>query len=76
MKPPTPAMIRLLREIGRLGEVKWNYDKRTLKALHSRGLIGRAVVFLGSHFDTEPRYSITYAGRRVLAEHTTTGETT
>ena len=74
MKPPTPAMIRLLREIERQPVTMASADKRTLKALHSRGLIGRAVVFLGSHFDPEPRYSITYAGRRVLAEHTTTGD--
>ena len=74
MRPPTPAMIRLLREIGRLGQLRWNYDKRTLTALHRRGWIGCAAVFLGSHFDSEPRYSITDAGRRVLAEHPTTGD--
>ena len=69
MKPPTPAMIRLLREIERQPVTMASADRRTMKALHRRGWIGWDVMFLGTHFDPEPRYSLTPAGRRVLAEH-------
>ncbi len=75
MKPPTPAMIRALRHI------KWRVDEarflcigyfchpNTIKALRSRGLIWERTLPSGWR-----RMEPTDAGRRVLAEHTTTGD--
>ena len=75
MRPPTPAMIRALRHI------KWRVDEahficvgnfchpNTIKALEKRGLIEGKSLLSGW-----TRMQPTDEGRRVLAEHTTTGD--
>ena len=72
MKPPTPAMIRLLREIERQPVTMASADRRTLTALATRCLVG---IPAGERMPySRARWHITDAGRRVLAEHTTTGD--
>ena len=75
MKPLTPAMFRALRHI------KWRVDEarflcvgnfchpNTIKALEKRGLIEQRALLSGWR-QMQP----TDEGRRVLAEHTTTGD--
>ena len=77
MKPLTPDMLRALRHI------QWRVDEarflcigyichpNTIKALHSRGLISERTLPSGLR-----RMEPTDAGRRVLAEHATTGDAT
>ncbi len=66
MKPLTPAMIEALRTIEANGSVtEFQVDRRSLNALWRRKLAA---------FDRKHRWMLTDAGRRVLAEHTTTGD--
>ena len=73
MRPPTPAMIRLLREIEQQPVTMNCVDRETVIALFARGLavIPGREAFLPYEQKT---WHITDAGRRVLAEHTTTGD--
>ena len=67
MKPPTPAMVKALRTIEASGSVtEFEVDRRSLYALHRRKL---------ADCSRTHRWTLTDAGRRVLAEHTT-GEAT
>lgn len=68
MKPLSPAMLDLLREIARLGQVRWDYDRRTMTALRNRGLIACTNCSIGI-MRHELRYTVTDLGRRVLAEN-------
>ena len=68
MRSLSPAMLDLLREIGRLGQVRWDYDRRTMTALRNRGLIACINCSIGI-MRHELRYAVTDLGRRVLAEN-------
>ena len=72
MNPPTPAMIKLLREIERQPVTMASADRRTLTALATRCLVG---ILAGERMPySRARWTLTDEGRRVLAEHTTTGD--
>ena len=66
MRPPTPAMLRALRLYG--GERLFYADT----GLHNRLLRHRLIRRDRDH--QAIRWTLTPAGRRVLAEHPTTGD--
>ena len=74
MKPPTPAMIRALRLVESLEVAcgaRFRTDTRT--ALAKRGLI-EPTPETRDFNEWVTCWQLTAAGRRVLAEHTTTGD--
>lgn len=66
MRPPTPAMIRALRLYG--GKRLFYVDT----PLHNR-LLGHGLIRRDRNYQAI-RWTLTDEGRRVLAEHTTTGD--
>ena len=74
MRPPTPAMIRALRLVESLDVAcgaRFRTDTRT--ALEKRGLI-EPTPDTRDFNEWLTLWQLTDAGRRVLAEHTTTGD--
>ncbi len=80
MKPPTPAMLAILRVCAVLGDgrdsftILHGWDKRTVKGLVDRGLIAATTKSGPKTGYQWKRWTLTDEGRRVLAEHTTTGD--
>ena len=71
MKPPTPAMIRLLREIEQHPVMMASVNKRTLTALAARRLVEilHSEWFRSAKHWQLKHWHLTDEGWRVLAEH-------
>ena len=73
MKPPTPAMLQILRYMRQNGSAtEWLINPDVRAELEEQELIERDPDTVKPGW--RRHYILTPAGRRVLAEHTTTGD--
>ena len=74
MRPPTPAMINALRHLAWRATIKrWTFGAMHCHPNTTKALVGRGWILLTTRWGWR-EWKLTPEGRRVLAEHPTTGD--